>query len=463
MKCRYTLPAVLIAASIQGASAAAPAAVDAPVHTIAWLNDFSYLADASQRDTLWEKMRYIPLGDSPQRYLSLGGELRYQYLDMDHAQLGVRPADGNSMLQQRIRLSADLHLSRSFRAFVELGDDREYGAESVTPPNRGELDVQQAFFDATFKLGKGALTLRPGRFVMPLGSGRIVALREGVNKRYSYQGLRATYRTDSVRVDAFSVRPMELRPGRFDDRGDTSRSFSGVYASFSPKGAQGINFDVYGYSVSREVARYSNVAGPERRNSLGVRMWRKGSPWDYDVEGIYQFGNTNGLSARAWGAMFDAGYTFGQASLKPRLGLKANAFSGDRDRNDGRLETFSPPSPGAFVYTDSGFFTMMNLSDISPVVSIQATPTVRVSANLDVLYRTSTKDGIYFLPSSAPYGPVNGSARHVATNANAVVDWRANRFLNLHFYYTHVDAGEALLQAGGKDSHYVGLWAQLLF
>jgi len=41
--------------------------------------DYEYLADPQRRTTLWESIKYIPLGFVPRSYLSLGGEIRERY------------------------------------------------------------------------------------------------------------------------------------------------------------------------------------------------------------------------------------------------------------------------------------------------------------------------------------------------------------------------------------------------
>jgi hypothetical protein len=97
------------------------------------------------------------------------------------------------------------------------------------------------------------------------------------------------------------------------------------------------------------------------------------------------------------------------------------------------------------------------------VASLKLTQDVKLEANVDVLMRESTKDGIYYLPTAAPYAPNQGNARHVATNTNFIVDWRVNRFTTVHAMYTHVQAGAALEDIGGKDTDYFGIYTQFVF
>ncbi|WP_366299623.1 alginate export family protein [Pseudomonas atacamensis] len=438
-----------------------------PVSTIAWADNPLYLADEKiRRNDPLGSIRYIPLSDDARDYLAIGGEVRYQYQDYQHALLGVGGKDNpNSMLQQRLRLSADLNLSNGLRVFTELGDNREFFSERVSRFNRDKTDLQQMFVE--YSMGDdsyGVLNVRGGRFVMPMGSVRLAGLREGANVRYTYDGVKLGWQTPGkTRWELFSVSPTQIDPLKFDDQRDKHQDFSGLYgtAVWSPLDS---NIDVFAYTFGRDNAVYTSVAGNERRNSYGVRFYRQSTPWDYDIEAVVQGGNSGGQDIRAWGLMTQAGYTFKDVPLTPRLGFRANAFSGDDDPNDNTLGDFVAPAlASGLVYTDANWFTATNMINVAPVASLKLTQDVKLEANVDVLMRESTKDGIYYLPTAAPYAPNQGNARHVATNTNFLVDWRVNRFTTVHAMYTHVQAGAALEDIGGKDTDYIGIYTQFVF
>lgn len=219
MKCSRALLKCSIATSWIAASAvgAQPTqSVDLPpAASIPWADLPIYLADQGirQNDFLGA-VRYMPLSENAKDYFSLGGEVRYQYQDYERTLLGV---DGkrnpNSMLQQRLRISGDLNLDNGLRVFAELGDNREFFSERDTPLNRGKTDVQQMFVELSASAPTyGTAQLRLGRFVMPLGSLRLVGLREGVNHRYTYDGAKVTWLTPANRVGSCfpSTRPASI-------------------------------------------------------------------------------------------------------------------------------------------------------------------------------------------------------------------------------------------------------------
>lgn len=461
-----SFPCLLVAASASVAQA--DNLVLPPAASIPWGDNPIYLADPEIRESdFLGRIRYIPLSDNAKDYLSIGGEIRYQYQDYEHALLGVGGASNpNSMLQQRLRISGDLNLSNGLRVFAELGDNREFQAERVSRFNRDKTDIQQGFVELTSgDPAYGTVQLRAGRFVMPLGSVRLVGLREGANVRYTYDGAKLTWSTPSKsRWELFSVSPTQIDPLEFDDQRDKTQDFSGLYGTnvWSPAGSQ---VDLYTYTFGRDRATYTSSSGSERRNSYGARFYGQQSQWDYDVEAVLQGGSSAGQSIRAWGVMSQAGYTFNDMKYSPRLGFRANAFSGDDDTKDNTLGDFVAPAlASGLVFTDANWFTATNMINIAPaVLSLKFSPNVKAEVNVDYLMRQSTSDGIYYLPTSAPYAPAQGDARHVATNTNFIFDWRLNRFITVHAMYTHVQAGQALEDIGGKNSDYFGVYTQFVF
>jgi hypothetical protein len=94
-----SFPCLLIAASASVAQA--DNLVLPPAASIPWGDNPIYLADPEIRESdFLGRIRYIPLTDNAKDYLSIGGEIRYQYQDYEHALLGVGGASNpNSMLQ----------------------------------------------------------------------------------------------------------------------------------------------------------------------------------------------------------------------------------------------------------------------------------------------------------------------------------------------------------------------------
>jgi hypothetical protein len=410
-----------------------------------------------------DRIKHISLTDRDDIYLSLGGGLRVYYTDWSHSTLGQKANDANAPVQSRARLYADLHATPYLRAYVELGDNREYGEKLVTGPNNDRFDVQQAFVDLTLPLGEaGQITLRPGRYEMPLGNGKLVGIREGLNMRFSYQGLQASYiLPGKLAVQAFSVRPVNIKTGSFDDGPNHNASFMGVYAS-APSALNaitaGLSADLYFYEMNKTSTTTREGTGIDHRQNWGARLWKKGKHVDLDLETDIQRGHYRGEPIHAYAVMFEGGYTLAQQPWSPRLGLRANMFSGDGNLTDGRAETFVAAAPRLPLTSEAAFFNLSNLVDIYPSLTVKPRKDVSIMAGPDFLRRQTSADGVYIGPAGASLKPYAGSLT-IGTSYNLEASWQATRRLTFKLYETYLAASESLKADGGRNGNYFGLLA----
>ncbi|BEV11879.1 alginate export family protein [Asticcacaulis sp. DW145] len=457
-----TLPDTAIAVNTSPARLAAPAEpvpggrAGAPkaFQTHRWAEDWT--AEPEDNAPFTQRVKHIRLGQSG-AYLTLGGEARVYYTDWTHSLLGLRNADANTPTQTRLRLSADLHANPYLRAYVELGDNRETGETAATVPNQDKLDIYQAFVDVTLPLsGSQRLTLRPGRFEMPLGNGKLVGVREGLNMRYTYQGAQLTYSlTGQASVTLFDVYPVDIQKGTFDDAVNRNTHFRGGYISL-PKAAYGLNLDLYGYDVNRARGTLFEGTGPDERKSLGARVWQKSSQWDVDVEMVRQSGTFITKSVEAYAVMFEAGYRWPDTKYEPRLGLRLNAFSGDDKSGDNQSGTFVAPAPRLPLISEAGFFNLSNLIDAYPSLTLKPMKALTLTLGPDFLWRQNAADGVYIGSSGASFAPY-GEDRFIGTDLNLEATWQVNKNLQIKLYETRFIAGDAFKASGGKDGNYFGL------
>ena len=107
---RAVAGAAVLAGLTASALAESPLQVDPPFHFLSYNDDFSFLAN-KPNPSLWERMKYIPLGTSlwGPFYLSLGGELRERYETYQNINYGLGKVQAASgYLLERFNLTADL-------------------------------------------------------------------------------------------------------------------------------------------------------------------------------------------------------------------------------------------------------------------------------------------------------------------------------------------------------------------
>ena len=100
------------------------------------------------------------------------------------------------------------------------------------------------------------------------------------------------------------------------------------------------HIDLYYLGLNREEARFDQGSAHEVRHTLGLRLWGRPGPWDYNVEMVSQLGPFGAGQSQAWTVASDTGYTLRTVAWQPRLGLKADIISGDRNPQSSPPYTF---------------------------------------------------------------------------------------------------------------------------
>jgi hypothetical protein len=364
--------------------------------------DWSFLRDESRRTDYLDRLKYISLGREGW-YVTVGGEMRLYYENFRNETWGSEPADASGFWLQRFMLHADWRLGARVRVFSQLKsgeiEDRVGGPR---PPDKDDLDVHQLFVDYNFLSEKNrSLTLRVGRQEMSFGSSRLVGFREGPNIRLSFDGVRLLGQYTQWTFDAFAVKPVEVDRGFFDDKPIHGQTFWGVYAVrplrvFAKDG----KVDIYYFGLDKKRARYNQGGARERRHTVGARIWKSSQPLDYNYEFVYQFGRFGKGRINAWTAASDTGYTFEKAPLRPRVGLKADVTSGDKDPSDPDLQTFNALFPKGAYFGELSPIGPYNHMDLHPTVNLKLYRQIELLTEWVWYWRASARDGLYGVPGN---------------------------------------------------------------
>jgi hypothetical protein len=302
-----------------------------------------------------------PAQTVPPQGFAISGTTRLRFEAIDgQARAGFNTAD--DLVSVRTTLLAQ-YTDGPIRVAVELWDSRAYGANAGTPLTTGEVnavELVQAFVEARtpglFGAGSTA-SIQAGRFVLNLGSRRLIAADDYRNTTNGYTGVRADVGLRSGwKGTAIYVLPQQRRPDDVD-----SLRHNAVAVD-----REGFDLVLWGGVVSRSKAIGAAMletsffhlgerdlpGRPTRDRSLNtasVRVIRDPAPAraDVEVEGIAQRGHAStGLAAgapqqavRAWFVHVEAGYTFA-ARWQPRLSLEYDHASGDAPGGaNGRFDT----------------------------------------------------------------------------------------------------------------------------
>lgn len=349
-----------------------------------------------------------------------------------------------------------------WQAKLQLGTHAERGkAGGPGRTDRGALDVQQAYW----RWSGAGMHVQLGRQEAGYGSSRLLSVRDGPNIRLAFDGARVGWQGRLGALDLMALRPVENRPGAFDDRSERGAHLLGAYAT-TAKGAGISQWDLYLLDYRREGARFAAGSGTERRQTLGARWFGQSGALEWNTELVAQGGElravTGDLDIRAWTLATDTGWRWSALPLQPRLGLKADIASGDADPGDGRLGTFNALFPKSAYFSEASLLAPANLMDLQPTLALRLHEAVTTELGVQLAWKHRRADAVYTTP--APLAALPGSAggaRRIGTQYKSETRWQVNDHWQWQLQLAWVDAGPALTQAGGRDTLFasiVGAW-----
>jgi hypothetical protein len=445
---------IVFAAPAPGLAAGDEASCDRPAITLLrYDEDYSFLRDPRCRTELWDPLKYVALSQRLPVYLTLGIDVRERFEYFNTFDWGRDPSGAGGYLLQRVMPHAGVHLGKHFHAFFQLTSNLVWGRDP-RPLDRDDLDVLQAFSSLSF----GPFTFRGGRQEVQYASSRLVSIREGPNVRLAFDGVRLIQRIEQWQLDGFALVPVQVRPGVFDDRAERGSWFWGIYATGLTSAAW-VGLDLYYLGRLRETAAFEQGTERELRHTVGVRIWGEPGRWDYNVELAYQAGTFGAGTIAAWMVASDTGYTFDVLPARPRLGVQANAASGDSNARSSDLQTFNPLFPRGAYFSQANLIGPLNLVDLHPALTLRPVNGLQITLDWDFFWRASLQDGLY-QPSTALQVPGAGNpARYVGSQGAALVQWQATRYAALGATYSHFFAGPFLRLARlGTGVDFIGLW-----
>jgi hypothetical protein len=227
--------ALLLWASLMSQATLAPASdLELPAYQkLRYDEDYSYLRDPTKRTDWFDRIKYIPLSEDGENYLSIGDLVRERYEYTHNPLWGEDPQDKRRVFLQRYMLHADFHLGKLARAFSQLQSAIESGRRGgPSPVDEDKLDFHQAFVDFSLEFGEGRrLTLQGGRQEMFYGSSRLIDVRQGPNVRRSFDSVRALLKWGDWRIDGIAARPVRNKDGVADNATDHTQALWGIYGA----------------------------------------------------------------------------------------------------------------------------------------------------------------------------------------------------------------------------------------
>lgn len=421
-----------------------------------WAENWGALADPCLPRQPLDGLKYIPLSDDGVSYLSLGAGLRerYEHIASPLYGAGTQPSDGYVI--QRANLHADLRIGPYVQLFGQLVDARTFQKQTIAPPDRDKLDMEQLFMTVAVPTADGAVKMRIGRQEMAFDLQRFIAVRDGPNVRQAFDGVWADWEHGPWRLIGYVTQPVQNRSvDSFDDYSDGHLTLSGIRLEYQGLGPG----DLSGYysRYRRDSARFLDASGDERRNVYDMRYNGKTGQVDFDIEGMLQRGQVGAKTVSAWAIGSITGYTFAKTTWTPRVGVQFDMASGDKHAGDGKLGTFNPLFANGYYFSLAGLTGYSNLIHLKPSVTVKPAKTLSVTTALGMQWRQTTGDAVYVQSMAGVPRTAGTGSRWTGAYAQLRTDWLVTPNVTASLEAVHFHAGDSLRTAGGRDADYLGM------
>jgi hypothetical protein len=409
--------------------------------------DYRYLRKAGDTSAfdrdVWDRFKYIALNPVP-AFVSLGGELRAQFERNRHPGFGRGVPDADGYLLGRALLHADWHFGGHTRLFLQGATALERGrAGGPRPTDENRADLQQAFVEVGHAQSK--LRARVGRQELTFGSGRLFSVRDPSNVRRTFDAVRLTTRHRTLTIDGIIARVVAPRRGVWDDQSSSADQVAGAYGTVLVERQLNGGIDAYWLHRVLASATYARGAAPERRHTVGMRIWGRSAGWDHNTEVLVQRGRFGSIPIRAAVVSTDIGYTWEEVRAWPRLALRVARSTGDADTASGVLRAVNPLFPRGFVFGSP--LGPVNLTNVHPTLDLQLTRRLSLFVDYDAFWRTRAGDGVYDA-GGALVTPARGtSARSIGQQMWLQLDYFATRHVRVNAGLARFVPGRVLRDA----------------
>lgn len=411
--------------------------------------DFSYLAgpEDSYIADPWDSLKWIDLGGD--WHLTLGGQARLRFESETDKNFGGTDPSHDAFLLQRYFIHSDLRHNSGLRFFLQgkFAHVNDRDIDSGWAGFEDHADIHQAFMD----LPLGPATWRLGRQELQYGKQRLISPLDWGNVRRTFEGFKVFGETQNWRWDAFAVRPIVNNRRNLDD-GDEQKDFYGLYTTW--KGSDALSADFYGLLLKDNNLTTNSNGRTGRRTvyTIGNRLYGIQGNWDYETVAAAQFGTYAGDRIRAWMATAGGGYTFADATWKPRIGLYYDYASGDSNPNDGTHGTFNQHFPlghAYFGYLDR--IGRQNVHAIKTQLKLKLNKKLTAWADFHTFFADQDNDAMYSANGSKLRTSSGGGSRKFGHELDLTMKYALNIHTTVLVGWAHFFPGGFVERTGPSE------------
>ena len=404
-------------------------------------------------------INHIPIREG-KGFISTGVYLREVYELFGNYLWGIGPQDNNGYFLHRVIVHADFRYNRNFRVYAQAQSSclsgRNGGARPVQDLDK--LAIDQLFAEYSLRSAKkGLFSLRLGKQALNYGIGSLLDIRE-TNVRRSFFGGKLVAEYKNTKMDLFAMELIKTNPGFFDDKTDRTQKIAGGWVTQTfPQ--QFLNrLDAFYLYTHRDSVVFTQGMGTESRHTVGTALNFLRDRWSGYTEVDLQFGRFDKYAILAWKFTQTLTYQLGSLVGNPALSVQTAMSSGDRNLQDGVLNTFNPIYPRAIYYGYIDNVGSANIFLIHGKMEVGPVKKLKLTASYYTFWRQSIADGLYAGNGSYFLASTNNQ-RHVGSMVDVVALYAPNPHLSIRGVVTYYKRGAFLRKdpVTAHDIRYLGI------
>ncbi len=351
----------------------------------------------------------------------VSGDLRERYQSFDNLNFNNSANNNSWEINSRLYIKAKGEWDNGFSVFLQpQAVHTLLHTQAAGSVNLSQVDLLQAYIQ--HHVGDTTITL--GRQQLVYGDQRLLGHLGWKDVARTFDGIKASYNKDNIKVDAFAVHPADIvrmTPSTTNTSGDSlvtwsHRNLLGVYATYTQQPKTGVDVYVINWNHSSN----ANVAPNSNINTYGLRAFGKWHHIDATAEAVFQSGDwLSGVSQQASAYAFKAGYSLD--TWNTRFGFEYDYSPGDDKTNATTHKNFVFPFHTNHAhYGEMDRFSWANMKNIRLSVKTSPSKALTLMGNVHFLsLDKATGDWLNVVGTSSLYA---GNPSYTETDAGTEMD-----------------------------------------
>jgi hypothetical protein len=412
------------------------------------------IAAAGQQPPAGDKSPTGVLNENLPKWIRFSGEYRARFEGFTGG--GFKPGNDDEYLLSRLRLNLKLQATPWLKFTFQGQDAHALGKDQhpAVAPYQDTMDLRLGFVEIG-DAEKKPVSLRLGRQELAFGEERLIGNVDWTNTARSFDGMRATFRHDGYRLDAFAASVVKSRDGQFNEpiTGNYLYGLYGGLARLVP------NATVEPYFLWRRASGTATELGARAVLNFGTTGFRwvgkLPANFDYGSDTARQQGSVGAESVGAWAGHWVLGRTLPTARFKPRFSLEYNYASGDHNARDGKHGTFDSLYPtGHDKYGLADQVGWKNIRNARAGAELKVNGKCTLTGRYDAWWLADPHDALYDAAGNVQFKVASGTAgRFVGQEADVIAVYSVSKQVRAGGGYGHIFPGTFLNHASKGASY----------